>query len=127
LPSSLAMEMLEDGGYGSLDWSLRRMLKDDFPQLLRQHNSDSRRAHDGWPDWTIARKAGIPGPEPRVIVRELKREGKDPTPAQQDWLDALKAGGVDADVWRPSDLLSGRIARELAALAGLPVAQEATR
>ncbi len=58
-----------------------------------------------------------------VLVRELKREGKNPTREQQQWLDFLAAAGIDAGVWRPSDLVSGRIARELAVVAGLAVAR----
>jgi hypothetical protein len=115
--------MPENGGKGSLDYAVREMLADDFPALLKQHNSDSRKAHRGWPDWVIARKdrPGLPG---AVLVWELKREGEDPTPEQQEWLDALSAAGFNAGVRRPSDYYSGRMARELAALAGLRVAGE---
>ena len=111
----LASRMPENGGKESLDYRLRKMLADDFPQLLRQHNSDSRRAHEGFPDWVIAGPGGL-------IVRELKRETTHPTAAQSAWLWAFRAAGISAEIWRPSDLLSGRIARELAAIAGLPVA-----
>jgi hypothetical protein len=107
--------MLENGGRDSLDGRLRAMLRRDFPQLAWQHNSDSRRAHSGWPDWVIGARPG------GVLVRELKREHLNPTRAQQEWLDILEAAGLDVGVWRPSDLLSGRIARELAAIA-LPCA-----
>jgi hypothetical protein len=108
----MASKMPENGGRGSLEHALIKMLDDNFPAFLRQHNSDSRRAHRGWPDWAIGGPRG-------VIFRELKRESEKPTKAQQAWLDALTASGADAGVWRPSDLLSGRIARELAALAGI--------
>ena len=53
------------------------------------------------------------------MFRELKKQRGKVTADQQEWLDALTADGMDADVWRPSDLLSGRVARELAALAGM--------
>lgn len=46
----LAARMPENGGSGSLDHALRVMLRDDFPGLKKQHNSDSRRAHSGFPD-----------------------------------------------------------------------------
>ena len=109
----LAARMPENGGSNSLDYHLRQMLRDDFTgRLLWQHNSDSRRAHRGFPDWVIAGPGG-------VLWRELKREGKHPTEEQDAWLCMLTDAGEDADVWRPSDLYSGRIARELAAVAGL--------
>jgi hypothetical protein len=114
----LARLMPENGGSGSLDYKLREMLAGNFADdLLWQHNSDSRRAHKGWPDWFIARKVPLLTPG-AALVRELKREGQNPTRGQQEWLDALEAAGFDAGVWRPSDYYSGRIALELAALAG---------
>ena len=51
--------------------------------------------------------------------RELKTQRGKVTPEQRAWLDVLTLAEQNADVWRPADLLSGRIARELAALAGL--------
>ena len=113
-----ANAMPENGGKGSLDYELRQMLEKLRSRLLWQHNSDSRRAHRGWPDWCIARRARSGG-RGAVIFRELKREGEDPTDEQQEWLDALRCAGFDVGVWRPSDYYSGRIQRELAALAGL--------
>lgn len=64
----------------------------------------------GYPDWTIA------GPE-GILYRELKRQKEKPTKAQTAWIERLRLCGLDVDVWRPSDLLSGRIAKELAAIA----------
>ena len=54
-----------------------------------------------------------------LMFRELKRQDGKLTRDQVTWLEALKAAGQDVDTWRPSDLLSGRIATELAALAGI--------
>ena len=114
--------MPENGGRGSLDHALRTMLRDDFAEpLIWQHNSDSRRAHTGWLDWCIARRARA-GMRGAVIFRELKRVGGKLTADQELWLDALLAAGFDAAVWTPADYYSGGIARELAALAGLKVA-----
>jgi hypothetical protein len=92
---------------------MRRILK-DLGLRLAYHpwKLHAKRAREGFPDWTIAGPGGL-------IFRELKKQAGDPSPAQQRWLDALAAAGTDARVWRPSDLLSGRIARELAALAGM--------
>ena len=53
------------------------------------------------------------------MLRELKREDKDPRPDQQEWLGALIAADVNAGVWKPSDWYAGRVTRELAALAGM--------
>lgn len=102
--------MSEDRGPDSLDAHVRRLMKD--LGLLGYHTNDSRRSQGGFPDWMIAGPRG-------VLFRELKREGKNPTAAQQVWLDTLTAAGEDADVWRPSDLFSQRIAHELAAISRL--------
>ena len=110
---ALAAAMSEDRGPDSLDAHVRKLMK-DLGLTLAYHTKDSRRSPSGFPDWTITGT--------RTIFRELKREGKNPTPAQQAWLDGLTAAGDDADVWRPSDLLSGRIASELVAISGLRVA-----
>lgn len=41
---------------------------------------------------------------PRVIFAELKSEGKQPSPAQQEWIDLLGwCPGVECYIWRPSD------------------------
>jgi hypothetical protein len=104
----VAEAMSED----DLEAGMRRILK-DLRLKLAYHpwKYHAKRAREGFPDWTITGPGGL-------IFRELKRQGEEPTPAQQAWLDTL-AAWADADVWYPSDLLSGRIARELAAIAGL--------
>jgi len=53
-----------------------------------------------------------------VLWRELKTFGKKPTPAQLKWIARLKEAGQDVDVWTGEDLQSGRIERELKAIAG---------
>lgn len=68
----------------------------------------SDRSPAGWPDLVLAH------PDRGVLLfRELKREHTGPTARQRDWLDALTACGQDAGVWRPTDLLTGAITREL--------------
>ena len=62
----------------------------------------------GWPDLTICGSS--------VIFRELKRQTGYLTEAQLDWIHALRKAGADADVWRPGDLASGRVQRELEAI-----------
>lgn len=82
--------------------------------LLAYHTRMSKGSPHGWCDWVLAGPGG-------VLFRELKRQSESPTPAQQAWLDALASHGLDAGVWRPSDLLSGRLGQEMAALAGMRV------
>ena len=107
--SKLAAVMSEDRGPDSLDAHVRRLLRD--LNLRGYHTHDSRRSHGGYPDWTIVGTGG-------VLFRELKTQRGKVSPEQQQWLAALTAARQDADVWRPEDLLSGRIARELAAISG---------
>ena len=66
----------------------------------------SIRSAKGWPDVALCRP-------PRLILAELKRDGKDPTVSQQHWLDLLNACADEAlgewcplevYVWRPADL-----------------------
>lgn len=75
--------------------------------LLRYHTHRSQHSPAGFPDEVLVGS--------RVLFRELKRAGKDPTPAQQQWLDRLAATGQDVGVWRPEDLVSGRIMAEMRA------------
>ena len=60
----------------------------------------------GFPDLVLVKS-------PRVLFRELKQDGKYPTPEQQGWLDSLVASGQDAKVWRTKDWISGEILKEL--------------
>ena len=60
----------------------------------------------GWPDLTLIGHG-------RALYRELKSERGKLTPEQVAVLQLLRVNGQDAEVWRPSDLDSGRIQREL--------------
>jgi hypothetical protein len=78
--------------------------------LLYYHTYRSTRSPAGFPDCVIV------GPR-TLLYRELKTAVGKVSAAQQSWLDALAAAGQDAAVWRPADLLSGRIDRELVGVA----------
>ena len=60
----------------------------------------------GFPDLVLIRRK-----DKRLLFRELKRDGKNPTPRQAAVLELMTACGLDAAVWRPADL--ERIGREL--------------
>lgn len=105
----MAAAMYEDKGPNSLDGQLRRRLK-QLGLLDTSHHCDMRRSQSGFPDWVIAGRNG-------VLFRELKSEGGILEPAQRVWRNRLKLSGQDWAIWRPSDLLYGRITLELMALA----------
>jgi hypothetical protein len=64
----------------------------------------------GFPDWFIVGPCGM-------LWRELKTAKGKLTPKQVAFLERIRVAGGDADVWRPDDLTSGRIVRELRAIA----------
>lgn len=85
------------------------------------HHCRPARTDKGWRT-PIAGNRGFPdlvliGPFGGILWRELKSQRGRLDPAQVVWGDRLRAGGGDWDVWRPDDWLSGRIERELKALA----------
>ena len=80
--------------------------------ILRIHVYNSRGTTPGVPDDVLIGPRG-------VLWRELKTMRGKVTPAQRAMGEALHAAGQDWAVWRPDYLLSGGIALELAALAGL--------
>lgn len=82
----------------------------DALKLRSYHTYDSRKSSSGFPDWAIVGRSGL-------IFRELKTEKGRLSVDQVLWLEDLARTGHDADVWRPADLLSGRIMRELRELA----------
>lgn len=60
------------------------------------HTYDSRRSAAGFPDLVLVRE--------RVIFAELKTETGKLGKEQQEWIGALANAGMEAHVWRPSDL-----------------------
>ena len=95
-----------------LDREIREMLNDLGLSKFSFHPYGAGGYQAGYPDWTIAGPYGL-------LFRELKIETKQPTAAQKAWIERLRANGQDVDVWRPSDLYTGRIARELTAISGI--------
>lgn len=74
---------------------------------LSYHTYDSRRSPYGFPDVVLTKV-------PRVVFAELKTETGQPTFEQWFWLWTLQqCPGVEAYLWRPSDMASGEIARIL--------------
>lgn len=62
------------------------------------HTHDSRQSHRGFPDLTMVRGD-------RLVFAELKSMAGKVRPEQQEWLDELAVvPGVEAYLWRPSDL-----------------------
>lgn len=64
--------------------------------VLAYHPFDSRRSTPGFPDLVLVGGASI-------AYRELKSSIGRLTPEQCYWLDALRAVGSDAGIWRPAD------------------------
>ena len=75
------------------------------------HATVAQRSVPGYPDLTLVGRQG-------VAFRELKSEDGVLRPEQREWRDALLMAGADWAIWRPSDYESGRVEKELRALAG---------
>ena len=73
------------------------------------HAYSSRRSVPGWPDLALCGSRGF-------LLRELKTETGRLTDDQNRWGLMLRSAGISWDVWRPDDLHSGRIQRELEAI-----------
>lgn len=71
----------------------------ELAKMLRwtlYHSWLSIHSYGGFPDLVLIKP-------PRLIVVELKREGKHPTERQREWLALFSACGVEAYCWVPSD------------------------
>ena len=106
IPRDPRLEMSED----ALEEHVRRLCKD--LGVVRVHHRDSRQTTSGWPDDVLLGPGGC-------LFRELKRQDGRATGTQEAMLAALIVAGQDAAIWRPEDLLSGRIAREITAISAL--------
>jgi hypothetical protein len=113
---------------------LSSMLEDEVDDYVREE-CDRRRLHAfhveghripgatskprspaGYPDWTIVGDEGI-------LWAECKAEEGRVRGNQTSWHKRLRRGGGDVVIWRPSDMDSGVIARELDRIAGRPAAR----
>ncbi len=102
-----------------LEEAVRSMCRD--LGLTRWHVRDSRGSDvAGMPDDILLGPRG-------VLWRELKSETGALTPDQRRAGSRLERAGQDWAVYRPRDLLSGVIARQLGAIAGLGNHTEETR
>lgn len=93
-----------------LDREVRRLLA-GMPWLEATSWSahDNRLSHgSGVPDWCFIGT--------RILWRELKLERGRLSDAQKRWRWSLFMAGADWAIWRPADLYSGRIERELRAI-----------
>lgn len=70
------------------------------------HTYDSRRSQKGYPDLHLIRGS-------HSMFRELKTKKGRLTPEQVEWSAALLGAGQDFAVWRPADVISGEIVRQL--------------
>lgn len=70
------------------------------PDNIPREGADGRKwvqnVVPGWPDLTLVRP-------PELLVAELKSAKGRVSEAQQGWLDALAACGVETYIWRPRD------------------------
>jgi hypothetical protein len=102
----MATEKALDAGRIAVLTRLREREK-DFLQAVRDyarlmgwedyHTWQSVHSPAGFPDLVLVRP-------PRIVFAELKVGNRQPTPAQERWLNLLReCPGVEAYLWRPED------------------------
>ena len=73
----------------------------------RVHHTRPARTSNGWRT-PLQRDAGYPDltlcRPPRLVVVELKSQAGRTSSAQDSWLEALDASGIETYLWRPSQL-----------------------
>jgi hypothetical protein len=75
---------------------------------LIYHTHDSRRSQPGFPDLVLVSEQ-----RGRALFRELKTDTGRVSPAQFSWISGMLMAKLNIGVWRPSDLKSGRIIKDL--------------
>lgn len=86
-------------GLGALterEWQQQVLDLCAYHHLKTYHTYDSRRSTAGFPDLTIVGRS--------TVFAELKSEKGKVSAAQHEWIVALNNSGVEAHVWRPSDM-----------------------
>lgn len=73
---------------------------------IKDTKNPAVRTSKGFPDFLAIKGE-------RLIVVEFKRQGKDVTPEQLEWLDAFLQTGAGIYLWKPLDWFDGTIEREL--------------
>lgn len=99
-----AAAMREDRGEDSLAANVQRLMGE--LDLWGYHSSRPLQDPSGWPDWAIIGPGGM-------LFRELKSQHGTLSPAQRGVGARLILAGQNWAVWRPCDLLSGVIERQL--------------
>lgn len=99
------MEMTHD----QLEREVRRLARRYGVHAVHVTDSRTGIGLKGMPDWILIGTA--------VLWRELKTRHGVLEKDQITWKYMLRAARADWDVWRPLDYDTGRIARELAAIA----------
>jgi hypothetical protein len=80
-------------------WACGYSDTDELPGLCLHVSSAMHQPEKGWPDLSLFRRR-----DGRVMFRELKKEDGELSPRQAAILDLLRACGLDAKPWRPSQL-----------------------
>lgn len=101
-----------------LEEQVREYCKD--LDIIYVHHGRSVQVEKGWVDDVLIGHHG-------VLFRELKTEAGTVSKAQGAIIGRLAMNGCDVRVWRPSDLESGRIVRELCAISRLNIRPEFMR
>jgi hypothetical protein len=88
-------------------WNLRYHPPDNIPRHTRTGRVVVQDVTAGFPDLWLIR-------EPELVVAELKTEKGRLSPAQERWIAALTACGLEVYIWRPSDFddIHARLSRD---------------
>jgi hypothetical protein len=81
---------------------------------------EKRRIGRGWPDLTLIGSGGALFRELKTRYADLSGDPWDVTSDQLAVGRAMRAAGLDWDIWRPVDLHTRRVHRELEAIASPP-------